>query len=1499
LLNRHGEPHLQTPPLYAPDEAPRSGRGGPGGLPLGASLPEPAPLPALAPTLPSSREAAAQDLPELPAAASIPVSAAPTPISAAPTPVSAVDWERIKRFKNKLQEECMETCSRCNVRWFQMGLATQGDDIGVCKPCIKDAKSLNNPTLPLLFSDANELDPGLVPEDLPILTGVEEIMIARVYVHLQVIRVRGQQHRYTGHVCSFSQNTPKTWKQLPRLPEELDILVVKPAAADGEEHLNRRFNKRYTVRRSAIEQWLRFLKINHPDYRDVEISSDRLERLPQNGSILTQLRHINESDADSAPPRDPPPASAVDPPPAELGDDILNGVLNEDNVLDTLVPDLVPDTDELELLMREVQHQQYLQQGFEVPSVDERPISERTASCIMRGAFPTLFPYGKADFDASRTRSVTLAAYAKHMLKYKDGRFGRHPLFRYYVFNRIMRDQALSATRFLCNQSDESRLSLDELNDLIGGNRGEQFLNKIVRHARKIKGTRPYWRQMRNELTAYAENIDKGSLFFTLSAADLQWYDLHAHMPQFNEYKAADETQRYRIASRNLNENPHIAAYWLHRRFDLFKKYVLMDLFDCDDFWFRFEWQLRGSGHIHGFLWSSSAPKPDPSSDELRATFAEYWAAFVSALNPDQYRRPDIRHPSSLSYDEQRNTVQFLSACLNRFQRHSRCSESYCLRAKKGSNEAKQCRFYFPRRLRVQAAVTKDQNPKHWTFCPERNDKILNNYNPATTIGWMANTDTSPATSVSAIVNYIGKYCSKEEKKSTSYKELLQTVQPYANELHAFSSIVAKFMNKLIAERDWSAQEVCHLLLDIPLCEGSRQIVTLDCRQHSDRSAAYELDDGQLTRCGRSNYDKYKDRPDEAEDVTFLDFLLHYDHSKYRRRPRAKPQVISYFPRYKGQPSSPQYADFCRVKLLLHHPWREYEDIATHSDEFGALDYVASYQACAGSHQHPSDYFYNEDLEEVQQAANDVDEFEDNFVDDLELYQSFEALHARVRNTDGVEIEDPDKLGDRELDREYDWIRHQGTYPQLDEKTYWRNERLQPLPERLLPAATPSSLQSTQRNVYDAVVNHYRQVQSDFTLPKPLRINIDGEAGTGKSHLIAVLSSTLSEMASSRGKPSPLARAAPTGVAAFNINGRTTYELLKLPVQRPFEDLPSASLAPLQQAFKDIHYLVLDEKSMIGQTHLGWIDCRLRQIFPTRCGEYFGGLSVLLVGDFHQLPPVGQTALYSDLPTHPSELGVLGKGAYQAIDRTAVLDRVMRQGGNDAESAAFRSALTELRSDTVGDSTWRLLLTRCRQNLTPDKVAKFDDAIRLYGTRAAVGKYNHDRLRDLRRPVVAIKSIDSGVGAAKATHDQCEIMSNLTICIGAKVMLIQNIWVELGLVNGTTGTIKDIIWKEGADVKKDPPQSLLIAVDKYDGPALFTREDGKKVVPIFPVLREWEGARGTCSRRQFAAALAFAITVHKSQGLTLEWVVLDIKDKDKTPGLTYVAISRVKKLSGI
>jgi len=82
--------------------------------------------------------------------------------------------------------------------------------------------------------------------------------------------------------------------------------------------------------------------------------------------------------------------------------------------------------------------------------------------------------------------------------------------------------------------------------------------------------------------------------------------------------------------------------------------------------------------------------------------------------------------------------------------------------------------------------------------------------------------------------------------------------------------------------------------------------------------------------------------------------------------------------------------------------------------------------------------------------------------------------------------------------------------------------------------------------------------------PPPLRINVNGETGTGKLYLITVLSTTLYTMARANSKPLLLARAAPTRVAAFNINGRTIYDLLRLLVNRPFKELPTASLIPLQ-----------------------------------------------------------------------------------------------------------------------------------------------------------------------------------------------------------------------------------------------------------------------------------------------------------------------------------------------
>ena len=85
-----------------------------------------------------------------------------------------------------------------------MGLATEGNNIGVYKACFKDADSLKDLTLSPLFSNSNGLNLGLVPGFLPILTAVEKLLITRVYVYLQVVYIRGQQYSYTSYVCYFS-----------------------------------------------------------------------------------------------------------------------------------------------------------------------------------------------------------------------------------------------------------------------------------------------------------------------------------------------------------------------------------------------------------------------------------------------------------------------------------------------------------------------------------------------------------------------------------------------------------------------------------------------------------------------------------------------------------------------------------------------------------------------------------------------------------------------------------------------------------------------------------------------------------------------------------------------------------------------------------------------------------------------------------------------------------------------------------------------------------------------------------------------------------------------------------------------------------------------------------------------------------------------------------------------------------------------------------------------
>jgi ATP-dependent DNA helicase PIF1 len=687
--------------------------------------------------------------------------------------------------------------------------------------------------------------------------------------------------------------------------------------------------------------------------------------------------------------------------------------------------------------------------------------------------------------------------------------------------------------------------------------------------------------------------------------------------------------------------------------------------------------------------------------------------------------------------------------------------------------------------------------------------------------------------------------------------------------------------------------------------------MVLDCRPAQAQDRHVQFDDGEagedmVVKEGLSAYKRYKLRIEHANggehlrDVTLIDWLQHYNVNKFQPLSKGKPRPVNFFPRYKSNPTDDEYEDYCRVKMMLSHPFESVEDLLE-VDGVQAETFQEAYELCCDNHTHGDDLYDELDVDDDEAEPDADDEFEDvnpSQPTPPAPLADFETYGLARPGDDLSRVEDNDNLGERDSDREYDWSHHVGKY--AIDPLFWDVIKRAFPAEQLLPSLNSVDLLNREQlKVYNLIVNHY----SDYLAgrnPPQLRVNLDGVAGTGKTYVLLQASKKVEDMATIAGRKDPVLRAAPTGIAAHNFHGRTLHSLFKIPVkilsQGLSRKLSRANLCSLQALFKHCQYLIIDEKSMIGIKFLGLLDQRLREIFPAHQNEMYAGINIFVCGDFHQLPPIGATVMYSSLPNARNADFLTGQQAYRALDTTVRLAQLMRQDGDDEETLQFRRALEELRVYQVSQQSWQLLSTRVQNQLTLDEIESFDDALRLYFRREEVRIYNHRRLRDCKQPILKIKSTHTGRGAEGANDDEADgLEPQLCICLGARVMLTDNIWVENGLVNGSMGTVRDVVWNEGQDPIKDMPTAIMVEVDDYDGPKF----PGTNYVPIFPVTRRFEYKKRDCSRTNFPLRLAYAITVHKAQGLTLKQVVLNLERKDHSPGLSYVAISRVKKLSSI
>lgn len=390
---------------------------------------------------------------------------------------------------------------------------------------------------------------------------------------------------------------------------------------------------------------------------------------------------------------------------------------------------------------------------------------------------------------------------------------------------------------------------------------------------------------------------------------------------------------------------------------------------------------------------------------------------------------------------------------------------------------------------------------------------------------------------------------------------------------------------------------------------------------------------------------------------------------------------------------------------------------------------------------------------------------------------------------------------------------------------------------------------------------------------------LTGKAGTGKSTLLRYICSHVKK------KHVVLA---PTGIAAINVGGSTLHSFFKLPFHPLLPNDTRFSERNIRETLKytgekrkiirEVELIIIDEISMVRADIIDFIDKVLR-IYTRNRYEAFGGKQMLFVGDIFQLEPVIKEDERQMLrPWYPS-LFFFDALIFRNFPLVSIeLRKVYRQ--NDDQ---FITILDHIRTNYVHRDELSLLNQRVGQPMTNDG----ELAITLSSRRDTVDFINERQLRDLPGDVVTLKGSIDGEFPVNSLPTSID----LELKVGAQVIFVKND-MERRWVNGTLGMVTMI------DVGEDGTEILTVRTDsgvEYE----VTREVWSNMRYTFNEKEEKIEEEEIGRFIQFPLRLAWAITIHKSQGLTFKHVNIDLTGGAFAGGQTYVALSRCESLEGI
>jgi len=394
------------------------------------------------------------------------------------------------------------------------------------------------------------------------------------------------------------------------------------------------------------------------------------------------------------------------------------------------------------------------------------------------------------------------------------------------------------------------------------------------------------------------------------------------------------------------------------------------------------------------------------------------------------------------------------------------------------------------------------------------------------------------------------------------------------------------------------------------------------------------------------------------------------------------------------------------------------------------------------------------------------------------------------------------------------------------------------------------------------------QSQALSILKSGVNVFLTGEPGSGKTHTVNEFAAYL------RGRGIEPAITASTGIAATHIGGMTIHSWSGIGIKTRLDKYGLNKIAANSRIAKRVRrakILIIDEVSMLPPATLDMVDAVCREI--NQSSEPFGGIQIVLVGDFFQLPPIvktevgdnTQTALIEELPARFAYDSPAWKRANLNV---CYLTEQYRQDDNN-----YLALLSAIRNNIFDSDHLSCIKTR---KINPH--AAPSGAPKLFSHNADVDRVNDEVLAKLSGKSQVFNMSSQGPSPLVAALKKgCLSPETLYLKVGAAVMFTKNNQ-KGSFVNGTLGTVEEF--------------------DKENSYPIVRTRSGKriKVKPMDWAMEEDGKVRARIS--QLPLRLAWAITVHKSQGMSLDEAVMDLSSVFEF-GQGYVALSRVRRLSGL